>query len=112
MSLQAEINEREAAAANDDASWRMEARETAARIANDVQALMAQAEEMFLQWAADGLLDRSNRVAAFDHSVGRHVMIDLPRRSALEASARYASMVREVAMDALSVSAREAVDAQ
>jgi hypothetical protein len=109
MSLQAE---KQAAAALDDVNWHIEARETAARIANDVQALMAQAEEMFLAWAADGLLDRSNRVAAFDHSVGRHVMIDLPRRSALEASARYASMVREVAMDALSVSAREAVDAQ
>jgi hypothetical protein len=47
-----------------------------------------------------------------DYSVGRKVLVHLPRRSALEASARYASMVREVAMDALSVSAREAVDAQ
>jgi len=108
----AEINEREAAAANDDASWQLQADETRARVANDIQGLMAAAEAVFLQWAEDGLLDRSNRVAAFDHSVGRHVMIDLPRRSALEASARYASMVREVAMDALSVSAREAVDAQ
>jgi len=109
MSLQAE---KQAAAALDDASWRIEARETAARIANDVQEIMAAAEAVFLRWAEDGLLDRSNRVAAFDHSVGRHVMIDLPRRSALEASARFAGAVRDVAMDALSVSAREAVDAQ
>jgi hypothetical protein len=108
----AEINEREAATANDDANWQIEARETAARIANDVQALMAQAEEMFLQWAEDGLLDRTHTDLQMDYSVGRKVLVHLPRRSALEASARYASMVREVAMDALSVSAREAVDAQ
>lgn len=109
MSLQAE---KQAAAAHDDANWRMEADETRARVANDIQGLMAAAETVFLQWAEDGLLDRSHRVVEFDHSVGRHVMIDLRRRSALEASARYASMVREIAMDALSVSAREAVDAQ
>jgi hypothetical protein len=105
-----EVHEANTNAMHREAEWRAEARETAARIANDVQALMAQAEEMFLAWDADGLLDRSNRVAAYDHSVGRHVMIDLPRRSALEASARFAGAVRDVAMDALSVSAREAVE--
>jgi hypothetical protein len=112
MSLQAEINEREAAAANDDASWRMEARETAARINNDIQELMAVAETIFMRWAEDGLLDRTHTDLQMDYSVGRKVLVHLPRRSALEASARYASMVKEVAMDALSVSAREAVDAQ
>ena len=109
MSLQAE---KQAAAALDDVNWQIEARETAARINNDIQGLMAAAETVFLRWAEDGLLDRTHRVAAFDHSVGRHVMIDLPRRSALEASARFAGAVRDVAMDALSLSAREAVDAQ
>lgn len=109
MDLQAE---KQAAAAYDDANWRIEARETAARIANDVQEIMAAAETVFLRWAEDGLLDRTHRVAAFDHSVGRHVMIDLPRRSALEASSHHAACIKDVLYDALSVSAREAVDAQ
>ena len=51
MSLQAEINEREAAAANDDANWRAEARETAARINNDIQELMATAHAASARWA-------------------------------------------------------------
>jgi hypothetical protein len=112
MSLQAEINEREAAAAHDDANWRMEARETAARIANDVQELMAVAETIFLRWADDGLLDQTHKDVQYDHSVGRNVLVELPRLSPLAASARWARVVRGVAEDALSVSAREAVDAQ
>jgi hypothetical protein len=112
MSLQAEINEREAAAANDDANWRAEARETAARINNDIQELMATAEAVFMRWADEGLLDRTHKDVQFDHSVGRNVLVELPRLSPLAASARWARVIRGVAEDALSVSAREAVDAQ
>lgn len=107
-----EVYEANVNAMHREAEWQIEARETAARINNDIQELMATAEAVFMRWAEDGLLDRTHRVTQFDHSVGRNVLVELPRMSPLAASARWARAIRGVAEDALSVSAREAVDAQ
>lgn len=107
MSLQAE---KQAAAALDDANWRIEARETAARIANDMQEIMAAAEAVFMRWAEDGLLDRTRY--DWERVNGQMERVLKERRSALEASAHHAACIKDVLYDALSVSAREAVEAK
>lgn len=90
--------------------YRAEQREIAARLNNDMQALLAAAEEMFLAWAKDGLLDRTHRQTVFDHSVHRWVSEELPPRSPLEASSYYAACIRDTLHDALSGAALEAFD--
>ena len=91
-------------------AYRAECRETAARIANDMQALLAQCEEVFLAWGRDGLLNCTRESIEYDFSVRRHVRVPLPDRSALEASAHFARLLRDRLNDALSREAREAID--
>lgn len=105
----------EVAEANENAAQRMadykrEARETAARIANDEQAIMALVEETMLAWAKDGLLNVEDHQMVFDHSVKRWVRQTLPDRSALVAASFIASAVKDVLDDALSADAKEAIE--
>ena len=91
MSLAAEIREANTYAAEHDAAWKAEARETAARINNDLQALMAAAEEIFTAWHRDGLLRTDGR-------------------SRLNACAYHAAIIRDVMLDARSDDAINAMD--
>jgi hypothetical protein len=105
-----EVYEANVNAMHREAEWKAERRETAARINNDIQAVMAAAEEVFAAWARDDLLDRRNIVPVYDHSVGRRVDVALPNRSAMEASARFASAIGEVMRESLSLVAQEAME--
>lgn len=91
MSLANEI--REANRYNDqhEAAWKAEARETAARVRNDIQAIIAQVEEVYLAWERDGLLDMKGR-------------------SRLHACAYHASIIADCMMDARSDDAINAMD--
>lgn len=91
MSLAAEITEANSYASQHDAAWKAEARETAARIRNDLQAIIAQVEEMYLAWERDGLLDMKGR-------------------SRLHACAYHASIIADCMMDARSDDAINAMD--
>lgn len=105
----------EVAEANENAAQRMadykrEARETAARIANDKQAIMALVEQTMLAWAKDGLLNVADNQFVYDHSVRRWVRQELPKMAPLTAAAIIASAVKDVLDDALSATAREAIE--
>lgn len=90
MSIE-EIREANSYAAEHNAAWKAEARETAARINNDLQALMAAAEEIFAAWHRDGLLRTDGRTRS-------------------QASAFYAEIIRDCMMDARSDDAINAMD--
>lgn len=90
MSIQ-EVYEANTNAMHRMAAAKAEARETSARINNDIQALMAAAEEIFAAWARDGLLRTDGR--------GR-----------LQASAFHASCIQDCMMDARSDDAINAMD--
>ena len=89
--LLAEIREANSYASERNAEWRAECRETAARIRNDIQAVMAQVEEVLLAWERDGLLDMKGR-------------------SRLHACAYHASIIADCLMDARSDDAINAMD--
>lgn len=91
MSLATEIREANTYAAEHDAAWKAEARETAARVRNDIQAIIAQVEEVYLAWERDGLLDMQGR-------------------SRLHACAYHASIIADCMMDARSDDAINAMD--
>ena len=109
MSIE-EIREANTYAAEHDAAWKAEARETAARIANDLQGLMAQAEEMALAWHRDGLLETTEKRRVWDEEAREWRMIRA-NLSPLTVASRLAQMVRESAMDQLSAQAVEAIEA-
>lgn len=105
----------EIAEANENAAQRMadykrEAREIAARIANDQQAIMALVEETALAWAKDGLLSRVQFSTVFDYETRQHVRERGPDKSAIQASATLAASVKDCLDDALSELAKEAID--
>lgn len=89
--LLTEIREANSYASEHNAAWKAEARETAARIRNDIQAIIAQVEEVYLAWERDGLLDMKGR-------------------SRLHACAYHASTIAEYMMDARSDAAVNAMD--
>ena len=94
------------------AARRAELIEAQAEINNDIQGLMAAAEEIALKWARNGWLDQWGRKSEWDEDVRRYV---LRRRdlSDLEASAQVASCIQDVMRDAMSDSfTRELEDAQ
>jgi hypothetical protein len=89
--LLTEIREANTYADQHNAAWKAEARETAARIRNDIQAIIAQVEEVYLAWERDGLLDMKGR-------------------SRLHACAYHASAIADNMMDARSDDAVNAMD--
>lgn len=91
MSLATEIREANTYAAEHDAAWKAEARETAARVRNDIQEVISRVEEVYLAWERDGLLDMKGR-------------------SRLHACAYHASIVADCMMDARSDDAINAMD--
>jgi len=90
MSIE-EIREANTYADQHNAAWKAEARETAARIRQDIQAIIAQVEEVYLAWERDGLLDMKGR-------------------SRLHACAYHASAIADNMMDARSDDAVNAMD--
>jgi hypothetical protein len=91
MSLTEEIREANTYADQHNAAWKAEARETAARINNDMQALMAAAEEILTAWHRDGLLRTDGR-------------------SRINACSYHAAIIRDVMMDARSDDAINAME--
>lgn len=91
MSLADEIREANTYASERNAEYKAECRETAARIRQDIQEIIARVEEVYLAWERDGLLDRKGR-------------------SRLHACAYHASAIAESMMDARSDDAINAME--
>jgi hypothetical protein len=89
--LHTEIREANTYANERNAEYKAECRETAARIRNDIQSIIAQVEEVYLAWERDGLLDMKGR-------------------SRLHACAYHASAIAEYMMDARSDDAINAME--
>ncbi len=89
--LHTEIREANTYANERNAEYKAECRETAARMNNDMQALMAAAEEIFTAWHRDGLLRTDGR-------------------SRINACSYHAAIIRDVMMDARSDDAINAMD--
>jgi hypothetical protein len=109
MSLTAEIREANTYADQHNAAWKAEARETAARIANDLQGAMAQAEELALAWAKDGLLDTTERRRVWDEEAREWRMVRA-NLSPLTVASKLATLIRENLIDQLSPAALAAMD--
>lgn len=91
---------------------RAELREAQAEINNDIQGLMAAAEEIALKWARNGWLDQWARKSEWDDDVRRYVLRRV-EQSDLQASAQVAGCIQDVMRDAMSDSfKRELEDAQ
>lgn len=86
-----------------------ECQDKAARIANDVQAVMTLAEEIALRWADDGLLNVTTEKRVFDADTHEWTVRRVPVSGAT-AAAFLAQCVRETMEDALNSIAREARD--
>lgn len=93
--------------AHDCPAFRRRCEQTDARIRNDIQALLITAEDLFREWAQDGLLDRSSKEYKWSEesrSVERRTVLRTPD----QAVQHWASCIREVLLDARSLTAIEA----
>ena len=89
------------------AEWKREREAIDARVRNDVQELVIRLEEILTGWAADDLLDRSISSARWDDETRQFQQRRMVRSKA-EAVQWHVAVIRDMILDARSLTAIEA----
>lgn len=93
-----------------EAEFKRDCREAAAELANDMQAVMAQVEEIALKWAERGWLNQTERRNVGYDNIARLHQFETVTLPPLAAASRLATIIKQDMEDALSLTAQEALE--